>query len=63
MRDVDWGVIYKEEIIEVKVINGSSAEVLKKEITKNGSWGTSAFRRQEKKMLPISKPEKESRDL
>lgn len=63
MRDVDWGVIYKEETIKVKEIMAALQKFLKKETTKNGSWGTSAFRRQEKKMLPISKPEKETRDL
>lgn len=48
--------------MEVKEIDKSSAEEEEKE-KRRWPWSTSTFRRLEKKMLPISKPEKETRDL
>lgn len=52
VRNVGSGVIYKEEIMEATGIDEGSVEVDKK--AKNGPTGTCAFKRKEKKMVPVS---------
>lgn len=58
MRNIAWGIIYNKKLIEARGIDESSAEVSKKQ-----GWtvGTSALKRQGKKMVAITKTEKETR--